>query len=268
MQERKLKEIIVSPINPVQIGKDINVVEEKKYDLSHLNPDQLDEAYKKINKFMKNHKNKGVIALKGPEKYLDICIQLNSGANKKNVLSFPEPSISRIYYRMANEDLEYALINKNILLQIETSDSHAQYNLFTQFIRFLSSGCIMTISSLEAFINSAIPFNIELVMDNVKMQKGDLEYLDFNRKITDLMPKLFNKEFHIDFPREYNILSNCNSLRDDFIHLKKENNENKTIYEQFLKRAFDAPIIDISESAFKFVNYFIDNYFEILPDKT
>lgn len=265
---RKLKEIIVSPINPVQLGKDINVVEEKKYDLSHLSPEQQTEAFKVLNKFMKTHKHKGVIALKGPENYLNVCIQLNSGANKKNVLSFPEPSISRIYYRMANEDFEYALNEKNKLLQIDASDSHAQYNSFIHFVRFLSSGCIMTIASLEAFMNSVIPFDAEFEINNIKMQKSGLEYLDFNTKMTNLMPLIFQKEFHIAFPYEYSILSNCNSFRDDFIHLKKEYNENKTIYEQFLKRAYDAPILKISESAFKFVNYFIENYFEILPEKS
>ncbi|WP_236979872.1 hypothetical protein [Membranihabitans maritimus] len=265
--KKQLKEIRTNPISPVKPGKDIRITQQIKYDLTPLEREKQRGLFKVLNKWVKSRKKNGVIMLKEMGSSPHISLQVNSAANKKNVLSFPEPDLSRIYYRSANYNFEYAINEKNKLLPIGTEEYFSQYDRFVSYIRFLSVGCILTISSLEAFMNSCIPFNFEETIDGESVSKQKAEYLDFNTKITKLMPLLFQKDFVQEFPTKYEALSNCNSLRDDFIHPKTEMNENKTLYEKFLKRAFDANIKAISEAGYDFVNFHIDNYFELITEE-
>lgn len=107
-KKREFKKTDLSPMTTVEVGKDIKIAESKTIDLSHLDAEALREAFKKINKKAKQTRPNGVIVTHPHGKYAFICTSLNSGANKKNVLSFPEPSISRIYLNVANENFHFA----------------------------------------------------------------------------------------------------------------------------------------------------------------
>lgn len=259
-EKRKFKITDLSPMNPVKIGTDIKVVSSKNFDLGKLDPEQIKEAFKKINKKAKQTRSKGVIVTQPHGDYSFICTTLNSGANKKNVLSFPEPSLARIYLRTANDNFHYARKYKNKLLNVDASNKEEQYDLALVFIKNFSVGCIMTIASLEAFMNSWIPVDIQFVQGEDTKDKIGCEYLDFNTKVTDLMPHILGKSFHTDLTSDYQHLSNCNSLRDHLIHPKAEHNENKTMYENLLKSALDLPMHEVSDAAFNFMNYYKPDY--------
>jgi len=262
--KNKLKNIWVSPQTPLETGESGLKQDHVTYNideaLAHLSEEARISAFKKINKFAKNHKN--IIVTKGGGADFGFTsLQINSAANKKNVLSFPEPSLCRIYYRTAIEHLECALQIKFDLLEVNADEFGTQFETFVEYIRYLSTGCILSISSLEAFMNSHIGIDTVLEINGEDRDKFKLEYLDFNTKITQMMPQILGKSFHADKSIMYGHLSNCNALRDDFIHPKKENNANRTIYNQFMKRCLDANIKEIAEATFEFVNYYEADYF-------
>lgn len=149
---------------------------------------------------------------------------------------------------------------KNKLLNVDADNKEEQYDLALFFIRRISVGCIMTVASLEAFMNSTIPLDVAFNQGDEVKDKATCEYLDFNTKATELMPLIFDKSFSTDHQLDYQHLANCNALRDNLIHPKAEYNENKTMYENLLKSCLDLPLYDVSEAAIKFMNYFISDY--------
>lgn len=254
------KKIILSPFYSLNPNTDINVVETNNYDFTHLDSKQSNAFFKQLNKWLKSNKDKGVIVLREQDSKPYISIQINAAANKKNVLSFPEPNPVRIYYNSANIFLQNALDVKNKLLQIHTAQDNNQYELFSKYFENASLGVIMLIASVEAFMNQMIPKNINIEIDGKNCDKEDIEYMDFNSKITKFLSALTGKDLFVDMRPVYDTLSVCNSLRDDVIHIKREINENGTAYEKIYKRLFDMPLLESSNCVFNFINYFHPNY--------
>lgn len=264
---RRLKNIRLTPMQPVDIEKAVKISEEKKYDFTHLNQGQLNDLFADIHKFVKNTKKEGVIFLKQEESNFFASLAINSGANRKNIHSFPIPNPVRLNYSLANKRLELALNLKNKLLQVKPIETKVQYDLFCRYYECISIGVIFLVGTIEAFINQIIPKDIEIQNNEKTYKKSDIEFLDFNRKITFFLPIISSKNFRIENGKEYDMLSTLNSIRDDLIHLKlTEDPGGKLSYDQIFKRILDLPIVECSQAVFNFVNYYIPNYFELQSD--
>ena len=231
-----------------------------KYDTKHLSEATHDKFLKKVNKMLKSSKSKGVIATRIIDDKQYISTTINSSANKKNVLSFPEPNPIAIWYNSANKHLEVAIKIKNQLLQIGTANTNDQYNLFCGYLEEVSIGAILLTSSLEAFMNLSIPFDCKVKIEEVMYSKDNLEMLDFKTKITKMIPLFSSLNFPKQHPIKYSYIMTCNDIRNDTIHLKTENNPNKSIYEKINKRLFDFPILEASNAVFDYINFHLPNF--------
>lgn len=258
----KLKVIKVTPLRKLDFKKDIKSTKKKHYDFTSLNNEQTNKLFMDLNRFLKKVKSRGIIITKKIEDKQFVSLTLNSAANRKNILSFPEPDPVKLNFINANKNLEQAITFKNKLLQVKTSNSAEQFNLFLEYYQTASTGVVFLIASIEAFMNQWIPFGKTIKIDDLVKNKKELEYLDFNTKITKLLPILTGKNFSKDFHNKYNIISTCNAIRDDIIHLKTELNPNKTTYENIYKRLFDLPIKTASDSTFDLINYYYEDYLE------
>ncbi len=254
---KQLKKVKLLPLTDLD-SLNLQVASRKDVDLTGLGK-ATQELLSKLYKIAGNAP-RAIIATKVGDKSF-VSTQIKTAKDKSKVFTFPEPNPICIYYKSANEHLQqsYAIKNK-IYSEEQHFDHNYHYENFVEYFQETSEGVILLSTTIEGFVNQLLPEGLELEINNVKMKKDDIEWLDIITKLRDVVTKLTGIDFQKSNPKEYANISLLIDLRNDLIHLKKTSKANITNYQLLFKRIVELDHVAVSDSIFTFINTIIPNY--------
>ncbi len=255
---KQLKKVKLLPLTDLD-SLNLQIANRKDYDLTSLGKEATQELLAKLFKIAGNAPG-AIIATKVGDKNF-VSTQVKTAKDKSKVFTFPEPNPICIYYKSANEHLQrsYAIKNK-IYSEEQHFDHNYHYENFIEYFQETSEGVILLSTTIEGFINQLLPENLELEINNVRMKKDDIEWLDINTKLRDVVEKLTGIDFQKSNPKEYSNICLLIDLRNDLVHLKKSSKSNITNYQLLFKRLVELDHVSVSESVFTFIITIIPNY--------
>lgn len=172
-----------------------------------------------------------------------------------------EPNPVTFYFSLAFDSVQQIdsvkLNLKKTLLNNTNDGEKAQ--AFSFLFRVSSVSTIFSFLALEAFLNQSLP-DYELVEFKGKMigKKKIENEVYFKDKFNEIIPKLLNKNFAIEYPKESFTLMNLKKHRDKLIHLK-EVQDGFTSYNGIYQDILDYDFKEIVDSVKKCINFYSPN---------
>lgn len=152
------------------------------------------------------------------------------------------------------------------LLDIESSGTHQCHN---DYIKDRCSSIVMLVSSLEAFLNHAIPndFTYETIRKKktVKFNKQKIESasVPFTEKLQQVLPQAIEKpSLWDDLRQELVDIKELYDLRKKIIHLKTNAEDDFHAYFNEMDLMLDFDIDMVIGSITTFMNHTIENFIE------
>lgn len=152
------------------------------------------------------------------------------------------------------------------LLDIESSGTHQCHN---DYIKDRCSSIVMLVSSLEAFLNHAIPNNFvyETIRKkrSVKFDKQKIESasVPFAEKLQKVLPLAIEKpSFWDGLDQELNEINELYDLRKKIIHLKTNAEDDFHAYFNEMDVMLDFDIDSVIGAITTFMNHAIENFIE------
>jgi len=237
---KQLKKIKLLPLTDLD-SANLNVTDRKDYDLTEIGNDATKELMEKLYKIAESTPGVIVATKVGDKNFVNT--QVKTAKDKSRVFTFPEPNPICIFYKSANEHLQnsYAIKNK-IYSEDQHFDYYQHYQTFVEYFQETSEGVILLNTTFEGFSNQLLPDNIEIEIEDKKLKKSEIEWLDINTKLRVNLCLLID-------------------IRNDLIHLKKTSKENITKYQQLFKRLVELDHVSVSDSVFTFINTMTKDYF-------
>lgn len=169
-----------------------------------------------------------------------------------------EPNPVTFYFSLAFDSIQQidnVRLNLKKILSNSTHDGE-KAQAFSFLFRVASVCTIFSFLALEAFLNQCLPDH-ELVEFKGKMigKKKIQNDAYFNDKFNEIIPKLLNKNFTIEYAKESNIIMNLKKLRDKLIHLK-EVQDGFTSYNSVYQDILDCDFKEIVDSVKKCINFY------------
>lgn len=255
---KQLRRVKLLPLTDLD-SLNLQVAVRKEVDLTLLDKEAQRKLLTKLFKIVENAPGSIIATKVGTKNF--ISTQIKTARDKSKVFMFPEPNPICIYYKSANEHLQRSYEIKNKIYSEEHHfNQNYHYDNFIEYFQKTSEGIILLSTTVEGFINQLIPEEIELEINNVKMKKNAIEWLDINTKLRDVVEKLTEIDFQKNNPKDYANISLLINLRNDLIHLKKTSKANSTNYQLLFKRLMELDHIGVSDSVFTFVNTISPNY--------
>lgn len=256
---KQLKKIKLLPLTDLD-SANLNVTDRKDYDLTEIGNDATKELMEKLYKIAESTPGVIVATKVGDKNFVNT--QVKTAKDKSRVFTFPEPNPICIFYKSANEHLQnsYAIKNK-IYSEDQHFDYYQHYQTFVEYFQETSEGVILLNTTFEGFSNQLLPDNIEIEIEDKKLKKSEIEWLDINTKLRVVLPLITGIDFQKSNPKDYANLCLLIDIRNDLIHLKKTSKENITKYQQLFKRLVELDHVSVSDSVFTFINTMTKDYF-------
>ena len=226
-------------------------------------PEKARELQRKIEQFVANNKDKGIIIAKSMPG-TPTAVATNFKTKEGNVFQFPEPNPIHLYFQNACNRFKSGTDILKELTSIDSIDTSSQFNKFSEYFFEVTTGIIFLVTTVEAYINQKIPEDINFKLDDSELNKKDIEWKDIKTKIKNILPKIHNKEFHKVNEKEYSQILELQNIRDNLIHLKTDYKENKTYYENIIKTLLDFNPVKYVDAVILFLNFFHPNFIEEL----
>lgn len=207
------------------------------------------------------------------EKYTKAFLQLEDKTmiagfvylhNGKPII-IPEPEPSILYFTNAESKLIKLLELQEVILQFKLS-KHSINDLSHIFFNFFQSSSdyiINLFTSIEAYNNGLIPDDFEIIHKNEKIGKEKIQRsMDFATKFKKVIPKIKEKSFIKEFPKDYEYILELKNLRDNVIHTKNMQQGFPASYRELYKSYLDFDFMKSYEIIKKYFNYYTENWIE------
>lgn len=246
----KIKEL---PLTNLDKSK-MNIVENKKYTLNYEDINLLFRGIKKI----ENKQKTKIITEINDENGSHIASKIMPKSNKNKIINFKEPNPVQLYFNLASDNFDEAILLQKKLLKDNGIIEDAK--IFNQYFKKTTAGIVFLVMSIEGQINQIISDDIEIKNKN----KNEIELESFENKIKTYISdaKILGLDFSKSNNKDYTNITQMITLRNDLIHLKTESETNQTMYSELFKRLIDFKIEVYINSTYE-VLHFLNNTIEI-----
>lgn len=249
-------------IRPLTLADDLNLKVNTRRDFKIEDPDKAKVILDKVMALASQFKGSGIImakSLSGQPAAVTTNLQTKDG----HTFQFPEPNPVHLYFQNACNRLAASQILLTELKAIDPFHHEQQYNKFLEYFNEVTDGITFLVTSVEAFINQHIPDNIIYQVDeNKQWNKSNIEWKDLKTKMKVIIPAIYGSHFLKTNEKEYSQILDVQDLRDALVHLKTEHKDNKTFYEDIIKRLLDFEPGKFVDAVFLYLNSIRPDYIQ------
>lgn len=179
----------------------------------------------------------------------------------------PIPDLTLVYfdaaynYNNVRKGLEKVLFDR-LLVNREINED-ATKEVYSYFGNACSC-IILLFTSLECFINHIIPDNreygkkIENKRTEIYTKEQIIRYIDFNEKMKEVIPSIFNKNFFQKQTASNQHIDNLKQIRDEIVHTKSS--KNYIAQEELIKKVLKFKYENTFEAVTSFINFYRPDY--------
>lgn len=182
------------------------------------------------------------------------------------IRTIPLPDPILMYFHNAYLDYkQVTVLRKDLLKKIDNPQEDVIKELYNFFGH--ATGVIINLfTTLEAFVNRCIPsdgfeYKKEIPGKRIEIYTKELieRNIPFDEKVKKVLTEVYKgakKPFNIAHPPTYAHIENLKNFRDDLIHLKSSNKENKLSYEVIFKKLLDYKYEEALNAVKDFCNHY------------
>lgn len=176
----------------------------------------------------------------------------------------PEPEPSILYFTNAENKLSELIKLLSIILESKLfGDLNHLSHIFFNFFQLSSDYIINLFTSIEAYNNSLIPDDFEILHNRKIFNKERTQRsMDFLSKLKKAIPKIMDKSFANDFPEKYEFILELKKLRDNVVHTKNMQNGFLASYRELYRSYLDFDFIKSYQIIREYFNYYREDWIE------
>ena len=179
---------------------------------------------------------------------------------------FPVPDPTLVYFHSAQINLIRAKETKETLIEklseVEIQKAIPIHELYNYY-GYSTAVIINLFTALESFLNQQIPTSFQYLRESKKSTEifnyGQImEHIDFKTKLTQIIPKIAEKDFMKNQTPTNQYIWNLKEFRDDIVHTKPK--AEHPLYEDLMKKSLNFKYDKAIDAVAKLMNYYQSNY--------
>lgn len=149
---------------------------------------------------------------------------------------------------------------KELLKKVEQDDRTNLAIIYSAIFRIGSIGMVFSFLSIEAFMNQELPDYQKIDFKNKKATKDEIQrWASFNEKLTNIIPKVTNKDFCKRYPRQGALLKEYKKIRDELVHLKQKRADGLASYNKIYQDILSLDLNKVVQIVKTYINYHKSN---------